>query len=147
MNSKNYSRQEVSFYPKLILGNISYDTNFIQEILYEISVDITQEEILNTVINITVSNYNKHVREDTIKAFIPCLVDGSLVASFKEELDILTHFFIRVSNEIFYILNTFVSSSDKVFFRYINWNSGDIIFSSFELNDKQSITFKQLFNY
>jgi hypothetical protein len=137
----------VSFYPKLILGNISYDTGFIQEILYEIGVDINQEEILNTIINITVLNHNRFHREDTIKAFIPCLVDGSLVGSFKEELDTLIHFFIRVSNEIFFILNTFVCSSDKVFFRYINWSTGDVIFSTFELNDKQSTTFKQLFNY
>lgn len=142
---KTCLRQEVSFYPKLILGNISYDSNLVQELIYEINSDITQEELLNTVINITLNNPNRQIRQDTIKSFVPCLVDGALVNTFSTELNQLIYFFVRISNELFYILNNFINNADKMYFKYINWNSGDIVFSTFELTDEQSITFKQLF--
>lgn len=146
MDLSNYYQQDVSFYPKMILGNISYDTIFIQELLCEMDIDITQEQILNTVISITVNNLNRQVREDTIKSFIPCLVDGQLVSTYKRELDTLVGYFIRISNEIFYNLSIFLQSSNLVFFKYINWNTGDIVFSRFELSDEQSTAFKQLSN-
>lgn len=146
MDSKNYSQQEVLFYPKLILGNIKYDTSFVKEIFYEIGIELTQEQILNTIINITIENNDSVVRQDTIKSFVPCLIDGTLVETYSVEIKELVRYYTRISDELSNFLKAFISFNGKTYFSYINWSSGDIVFSKFELNEQQSTVFKRLFD-
>lgn len=145
MDSNKYLRQEVSCSPKLILVNISYNTELVQELLNEISCSLKQEELINLVFNITFLNRTKNEKIDTIRSAVNCLVDGALVETFKEELQVLSSIFITISNEVYIPLLPFISYVDSLHYKYINWVSGDVIFSTFQLSDEQSTAYKQLF--
>lgn len=134
MNSSSFFQQEVSFYPKLILAKLDYDSSFVENLLIEIDCSLTQEQILNTIIDIIILNTNKSQRDCSIRTLVKCLVDGSLVQTYDLEIKQLSRFFIIIADEIYSSLSGIFINSERLF-KYINWTTGEIIFSIKELNE------------
>lgn len=133
MNSNNYSKPGVSFYPKYIIANLSYDVDLVTEIMYELDLNIKQEHLIDQVINITFTVNHFNIKAE-INKLVMTNISTEIVDTYKHDIVILLNILMAISSKA---ARTFIHlfKDAHLYSKYINWSTGDLIVSSTKLNE------------